>query len=395
MTPRILIALTPLLLSAQSFTQRGFLDLRTVIYPETAPGDSGRAIAESLLRYEASYRFTPALRLAGALDARADTHLQTERDPRLDWQDRTLRRPALSIRRLSVVYGRGGVTAELGKQFIRWGKADILNPTDRFAPRDFLGVVDNDFLAVTAVRVTIERSGNTLDAVFTPRLTPSRTPLLNQRWTLLPEGVRLPDIGSRYPGAGQFGVRWNRVGRGFEHSLSFYEGFNHLPLFDAARFERFYPRLRMFGADAAVPLRWFTVKGESAWFTSRTRQADEYMQYVLQAERQSGEWSVVGGYSGEYVTRRGGRFGFSPDRGLTRAFLGRVSYTIDTNRGVVMETAVRRNGDGAWIRTEYSQAFGQHWRATAGFTLIRGDAGDFLGQYRRNSHALLALRYSF
>ncbi|MEK7752527.1 MAG: hypothetical protein AAB654_11465, partial [Acidobacteriota bacterium] len=100
MTPRILIALAPLLLSAQSFTQRGFLDLRTVLYPQAASGDSGRAIAESLLRYEASYRFTPALRLAGAVDARADTHLQTARDPGLDWQARTLRRPALSIRRL-------------------------------------------------------------------------------------------------------------------------------------------------------------------------------------------------------------------------------------------------------------------------------------------------------
>ena len=45
MTPRVLIALAPLLLSAQSFTQRGFLDLRTVVYPQTAPGDSGRSRA--------------------------------------------------------------------------------------------------------------------------------------------------------------------------------------------------------------------------------------------------------------------------------------------------------------------------------------------------------------
>ena len=395
MTPRILLALAPIMLCAQNFTARGFLEMRATGYPQAAPGDSGRAIGEALLRFEPSYRITPALRLAGAFDARTDTHLQTERDARLDWQDRSLRRPALSVRRLSLVYGRGGVTVELGKQFIRWGKADILNPTDRFAPRDFLSVVDNDFLAVAAARVTVERSGNTLDAVFQPRFTPSRTPLLNQRWTVLPEGIRLPEIGSRYPGAGQFGLRWNRVARGYEHSLSFFEGFNHLPLLDPVRFERFYPRMRMFGADAAVPLKWFTVKGESAWFTSRTKQADEYLQYVLQLERQSGEWSFVGGYSGEYVSNRRGLPGFSPDRGLTRAFLGRASYTIDTNRSVMAEAAIRRNGDGVWTRAEYTQAFGQHWRATAGFTLIRGSANDFLGQYRRNSHAILSLRYSF
>ncbi len=34
--------------------------------------------------------------------------------------------------------------------FIRWGRADILNPTDRFAPRDFMNVIDPDFLPVLA-----------------------------------------------------------------------------------------------------------------------------------------------------------------------------------------------------------------------------------------------------
>lgn len=395
MTVGILLALAPAALAAQSFTGRGFLDVRFTGFPQAAPGDSGRLIAASLLRWEASWRIAPSLRVAGALDARADSHRQTARRFVLDWQDRSLLRPAFSLRRLSLVYGRGPLTAEFGKQFIRWGKADILNPTDRFAPRDFLSVVDNDFLAVAAARLTVERSGHTLDAVYAPRFTPSRTPLLNQRWTVVPEGVVVPEIGSRYPGAGQFGLRWNRIARGYEHSFCFYEGFNHLPLLDAARLQRFYPRIRMTGADAAVPLRWFTAKGEAAWFLSPARQADEYLQYVVQLERQSGEWSFTGGYAGEYVTRRRGIPGFSPDRGLTRAFLGRASYTIDTNRSVMAEAAVRRNLDGVWIRAEYSQAFGRHWRATAGFTLIRGEPGDFLGQYRRNSHAILALRYSF
>jgi hypothetical protein len=48
-----------------------------------------------------------------------------------------------------------------------------------------------------------------------------------------------------------------------------------------------------------------------------------------------------------------------------------------------------------YAKAEYSQAFGQHWRATAGFAVVRGDAADFLGQYRRNSQAILTLRYSF
>jgi hypothetical protein len=72
-----------------------------------------------------------------------------------------------------------------------------------------------------------------------------------------------------------------------------------------------------------------------------------------------------------------------------------ASYTIDTNRSITFEGVARQNGDGLSLKAEYSQSFGQHWRATAGAALIRGDLADFIGQYRLNSHALFALRYSF
>ncbi|HMC60890.1 MAG TPA: hypothetical protein VKJ01_16990 [Candidatus Solibacter sp.] len=56
---------------------------------------------------------------------------------------------------------------------------------------------------------------------------------------------------------------------------------------------------------------------------------------------------------------------------------------------------VRQNGNGFLIKPEYTQSIGQHWRVTAGFALVRGGAGDFIGQYHRNSHGILTLRYSF
>jgi len=381
-----LVFLSAAVCGAQTFNQRGFLENNAVLYPQTAPGDSGRAVGEWLLRYESFYKLDSGWQFAGAVDARTDTHRQVERRLHLSWQDRERQRPAFALRRLSATYAKGGATLELGKQFIRWGKADLLNPTDRFAPRDFLNVVDNDFLAVTAARLTYGGQANSIDLVWSPRLTPSRIPLLNQRWVVLPEGLPVRDFSASYPGGPQFGARWNHIGAAVEYSLSFYNGFNHLP---------FYPQMRMYGADATAPLRIVTLKGEAAYFTSRTPQADEYVLYVLQLERQAGEWLFIGGYAGEFVTERRLGASFAPDRGFARAFLGRAGYTIDTNRGVSLETVVRQNGKGSWTKFEYSQAFGQHWRATAGFAWIRGDAGDFLGQYHRNSHALLSLRYSF
>jgi len=210
-------------------------------------------------------------------------------------------------------------------------------------------------------------------------------------------GISLVDLGAEYPGRSAFGARWNHIGSGYEFSASFYDGFNSLPVFQGALdgFFRTYPELRLYGADAAVPLRWFTVKAEAAYYTSPDRQQDEYVIYVLQFERQIKELSIVAGYAGDAITARTPTLQFSPELGFARAILAHAQYTIDSNRSVAVDAAVRQNGRGSWIRAEYSQSFGQHWRATAGYSWIRGDDGDFLGQFHRNSFGLLALRYSF
>jgi hypothetical protein len=402
----LLSGLFTLSASAQNFSQRGFLEADLWLYPEKAPNDSGQAVNEDLFRYEASYKALPWLRFAGSFDARFDTHQQVERAAHIDWQDRSLRRPALSAREFNAIITKGKFTAEFGKQFIRWGKADILNPTDRFAPKDFLTVTDPDFLAVLAVRATYDTGTDSFDFVWQPRFTPSRTPLINQRWTVLPpavEGIALVDLGSQFPGHSAFGARWNHVGSGYELSASFYDGFNSLPVFQGAfsplenaiDYVRTYPVLRLYGADAAVPLRWFTVKTEAAYYTSPDRQQDEYLIYVLQLERQIKEFFFVVGYAGSVITARTPTLQFSPELGFARAVLAHAQYTIDSNRSMSVDAAVRQNGQGSWLRAEYSQAFGQHWRATGGYSWIRGDDSDFLGQYHRNSFALVALRYSF
>ncbi len=103
----------------------------------------------------------------------------------------------------------------------------------------------------------------------------------------------------------------------------------------------------------------------------------------------------MGGYAGDIVMADGFSLTFAPDRGSARAVIARVSYTIDPNRSAALETAVRQNGRGLYAKGEYSQARGQHWRTTLFASLVRGEADDFLGQYRLNSHIGVALRYSY
>jgi len=409
-------------MSAQTLTQRGFVESRTFLFPQKAPNDPTRVVADLMVRDEVFVKPADWVQFAGGLDVRANSHDQVDDHWRVDVSDRGARRPRISVRRLTATLTHGGFTLDVGKQFIRWGKADIVNPTDRFAPRDFLNVVDNEFLGITAAHAVAQAGGDTLELVWTPRFTPSRVPLSNQRWTVLsPEAasVSLVDAGAGLPRGSQMGVRWSHVGKAFEGSLSFFNGFNHLPNIDVlARpvpsplkgpapsqverpspveigVTRVYPPIRTYGADAAVPTPWFTLKSETAYFTSRSAATDEYVLYVVQLERQTGEWVLVGGYAGEVVTARRAPLTFAPDRGTTRSLVGRASYTIDPNRSLAFEGAVRQNGDGAYGKAEYSQARGQHWRATVTARLIRGDADDFLGQYRRDSHVVLSVRYSF
>lgn len=399
---------------AQSLTYRGFLEARGVVFPQDTFNDARNVVVDALGRGEIFARPWPWLQLATGADLRADSHDQVDEDWSPDITDRGTLRPRTSIRRLTATFSRGPLTIDVGKQFIRWGKADIVTPTDRFAPRDFLNVIDPDFLPVRGVRSVLELGPNTLDAVWVPYFTPSRLPLFNQRWT--PGQLRLVQQ-TRFPERSQIGVRWGHAGSGYEYSVSFFDGFNHVPNLEPAvpvsfvptvapavatiaepieiPISKRYPSLRMYGGDAAVPTRWFTVKGEIGAFTSSTPQTDDYVLYVVQLERQTGEWVFVAGYAGEAVTNRRTYSSFAPDRGTSRSIVGRVSYTIDTNRSAAIESAVRQDGNGLYVKGELSQASGQHWRTTLAGVLIRGEPDDFIGQFRLNSHVALRVRYSF
>jgi hypothetical protein len=391
--------LVMLMLVSHDYSQRGFVESQATLYPEAAINDTAHVVGDVRLRHESFYKPWTSLQFAGAIELSTDTHHQTEREWRFDWENRGLQRPLLSLRRLSAQYYRRNLTVEAGKQFVRWGRTDIVNPTDRFAPRDFLTVVDNDFLAVDAVRGTFEHGSNTVDVVWSPRLTPSRTPLLSQRWFVPPPGAPSFIVERSIPEGSQSGIRWSHNGS-VEFAAAFYSGFDHLPSYQVApeslAVRQTYSKLRMIGGDVGIPLSLVSIKGEGAYFQSRDHLSDDYVLYVIQLERQTGEWFFVGGYGGEVITRKGNQTAdFNPVRGLTGTILVHAGYTIDPNKSIAFEGEVRENFDGFWSKAEYSQAFGQHWRLTSGFTIIRGKPSDFLGQYHRNSHAIVSVRYSF
>src|SRR5204862_7584713 len=105
--------------------------------------------------------------------------------------------------------------------------------------------------------------------------------------------IKVTELGADFPGGAQSGIRWNHAGA-IEYEFLFYQGFNHLPSFDAVAsqlnlnppllevdIQRFYPKLLMEGGDIAIPTPLFTVKAEAAHFSSSDDRADEYGLYVI------------------------------------------------------------------------------------------------------------------
>lgn len=399
-----IVVLLPAAAGAQPIAQRGFIDGRDFLFPQSAPNDATRNVGDLLAREEVFLKPNEWFQIAAGLDLRANSHDQVEGEWRFDWDDRAIRRPRLALRRLAVTISKGPLTIDAGKVFVRWARADVLNPTDRFAPRDFMNVLDTDVLPVIAVHPSLHFRNETFEAVWSPQLTPSRLPLFNQRWTVLPpavQGIPIADGGSILPSRSEQGVRWSHAGSRFDASLSFFDGFNHLPnietrpLTTSLELTRVFPELRSLGGDVAIPTRWMTLKGEAAYFTSPTSTNDEYVLYVIEVERQIREWILVGGYAGEAITENRGVFSFAPDRGIAKSFLGRAAYTVDPRRTIAIEAAVRQSGDGLYVKGEYSQAFAQHWRLTLTGVGIEGEPSDFLGQFNHNSNVAIALRFSF
>jgi len=399
--PLFLIAI---ICSAQDFNQRGFFEITTDLYPRTASNDDAHIIGAILLRYEASYKYGAHWRFAAAADARADTHRQVDRSLALTWRDRTLTEPSFALARASVLYTRGKLNVEAGKQPVRWGTVDLFNPMDRFSARDYMNPFQPDSLNPLAVRAIYGGSSNSVDLVYTPVPTPSRMPLLNQRWTVLPEGVPIFDAGAYFPQRGQYGARWSHSGSRDEFSLAFFDGYNNLPLIQAVlapgsqpllEASRVYPRLRTYGGDLVFPTRWATFKSEAAWFSSVRKQSDDYALYILETEKQTGEWLLSGGYAGEVVTAHRSLLDFNPERGLARAFFGRADYAISSDRTLGAKTVLRQNGRASWTQLSYSQLFAQHFRVTAAYNWLRGSSEDFIGQFYRNSFVTVTLRYSF
>ncbi len=256
----------------------------------SAPGASSRAapsffrrkpastisnvIVDLLAREELAGRPADWLRLQAGFEFRANNADQVDDSWQPDIRDRGIERPLLSVRRLTRRSLADRLTIDAGKQFIRWGKTEIVTPTDRFAPRDYLNVFDTEYLAVPGVRVArpawrplarrrcgypcSRRAGSLCRASAGPCC-------LRMRRRSRASAARFPKA-SR-PASG--GDTWRAASKCPRRSSTASITCRSSSPSDRCAFRLTFPSMRMYGGDAVVPSRWVTIKGEGGYFTQR------------------------------------------------------------------------------------------------------------------------------
>ncbi|MBI3824594.1 MAG: hypothetical protein HY294_01190 [Candidatus Rokubacteria bacterium] len=193
---------------------------------------------------------------------------------------------------------REGWSARVGRQFITWGRADTLRPTDVFKRHDLTDLIEDREEAIDAVKLDLVRGGWTLESVWAPVFDPDIVSFRPEnRWTGLPTQADLPGVGrvgltfredrtQRPPatlGSGQVGARLGGSARGWDFAAMYYYGYDRIPTVIRREITTIDPvardatitlvpthqRIHVMGGDFATAMAGWGIRGEAAYTLTR------------------------------------------------------------------------------------------------------------------------------
>lgn len=177
----------------------------------------------------------------------------------------------------------------LGKQIVKWGRADTINPTDNLTPSDYtlLFPEDDDLKSgIPAVKATYNAGGYALTGIWLPRFQPSRIPLP------IPRAQTREILPARTLEHGGYAFKVDQSGGMVDWSLSYFDGYDPMPdLGVADRVTLTYPRIRTVGGDFAYTAGRYGLRGEAAYFFTPDRSGEDpfrknpFFFYVLGLDR--------------------------------------------------------------------------------------------------------------
>lgn len=317
-------------------------------------------------------------------------------------------------------------TADLriGKQIVASGRADGINPTDNLTPRDFtvmLPFEDDQRFGTTAVKLdTFLSQEHTFTVFVTPFFEPSKIPLRTAGRTLIETAP------TRRLSNTEVGLKLNKVGEGFDWSISAFRGFSLLPdmrLIDSTPtgsvLELHYDRITMFGADFARNYGRFGLRGEVAYVDTADDAGTDpgiknpYLFWVLGVDRTFFENMNV---NLQFLQRRIQDYQ-NPETiidpmerniairnavldGQRNRVNSGISFRVskkwfnDTLEAEIF-TLINLTRSDSFSRPLLTYAFNDHWKGTIGAEVYRGAKDTQFGGLKPNRGVFAELRYGF
>jgi hypothetical protein len=317
----------------------------------------------------------------------------------------------------------GRLDLRVGRQVTVWGRADKVNPTDAWSTRDLTLLApgdDDQRLGVTSLQATWNMGAYRAIALWQPEWRYPGLPL-----PPLLQGLSVRKVAPADP-ARQFGIKLDHSGDGLDWSVSYVRAIDRTP--DLAVLSTQLPGLALgltyrpvavVGADAAVPIGQFGLRGEAAY--TRTQDHDgtdpltknRNLFVVLGVERTfEGELNI----NAQYLYRR--TFDFIPPSSRSNPISRLLAEQVDLasnqlatdmpgaslrinykawNETLESEVAAAvwfKKGDSA-IYPKVTYAFTDHLKGIVGGELYHGPVESFFGRLSRTNAAYAEFQIGF
>ncbi len=317
----------------------------------------------------------------------------------------------------------------LGKQFIFWGKADWINPTDNINPWDYQNIaaeIEDYRIPVMAARFTLYLGGWSLEGVLIPRFQPNKIPIEVPK-TMGPYPVEklpaaLPE--NRLANA-EWAMKLSSQWLGIDYSISYFQGFHKFPdiriqprlnayhVPEAILWQEQYNPIQIIGGDFVVTQGRWVIKGEGAYFRTRDRQGrnvfleNPFIQYILGFDyRFSDDLSLT------LQCSQLRRMKYDPDRErlmwrqlgnpapripepLESSLSTRLVYQILPYTSLQLIGVMNAKHRDLFILPILYHELADGLNVYGGVTLFRGPEDSPFGQNQKYSRAFLEIKYSF
>ena len=352
-----------------------------------------------------------------------------------DFRDTYQRDSYFYVREGHLKYRGDDFDLTVGKQFFTWGTAEGYNPTDNLNPRNYLDIPQREKMGIFSFSAGYYPTDASLSFVLIPLFSPSRLPLRHSRWTAtsslgerpeaLGSGTEIGTIQQRELSGKrldkmQVGFRAKKSISGWDFSLSYFDGFDTLPVIredtNTNTATPRFNRMRIVGGDFSTTSGKLEYHGEWAVRLYEAGRATSILPFVFGGNYTWDEdqvnwlwldqiiWTLE--YSKDITLHKRDNPDYRESSIFTRPFqnaiLSRLALKVDENNEFhltgnynIHRHRTEHHHNNSYLQPKIIHKFSDAWKIEGGVELFWGAQNSFWGKWKKNDRSFLFLTYLF